>query len=183
MEDFGGRQFLNPTEVIELTGVGEGDKVGDLGCGSGGYFTVPFAQKVGASGIVYAVDVLPEALASVASNVKSYNLTNVVPVWSNLEIPRATKIPIGGLDYGFMITMLYQNKDRQAILEEATRLIKRGGKLVIVDWKQEKTIIGPAQNLRLDPDSIRNSVIALGYEEMLTTDIGDHHFLMMFKKI
>ena len=43
----GGNQFLQPIEVITLANVQEGDEVADLGAGSGGFFVIPLARKVG----------------------------------------------------------------------------------------------------------------------------------------
>src|SRR5215217_5618131 len=52
---------LQVTKVIETLKVKPGEIVADIGSGSG-VFTRPLAQKVGAKGAVYAVDIDPELI-------------------------------------------------------------------------------------------------------------------------
>ena len=48
-----------PAILVELVDSGKVQpcRAIDLGCGAGGYFVIPAAQKVGENGIAYAVDI------------------------------------------------------------------------------------------------------------------------------
>ena len=81
------------------------------------------------------MDILRTALETISKRAHAENLANIKTVWSNLEIFGATKIEAGSLDVGLLINTLYQSHKRAEILRESIRLLKKNGKLVIVEWK------------------------------------------------
>ena len=179
----GGNKFLSPQELITLVGLSEGDEVADLGCGSGGFFVVPFGERVGSTGVVYAVDIMPDALKTVESAAKQRNLTNVKTIWANLEIPRSTTIKGGSLDISFLINVLFQVKDLKAVIAEAARVTRKGGKMVVVDWLKGTQGFGPSESMRINPENIGDIVTALGFQKMRVDEMGDNYFVAIFKKI
>src|SRR3989304_7020935 len=84
MAEFPG--FINTEKIISQLEIAPNMTVADLGAGHG-FFTVAFAKKVGPSGQVYPVDVLPEALEAIRSRAKLEGLFNIKPVRGNLEKP------------------------------------------------------------------------------------------------
>src|SRR6266516_4015146 len=56
----GRERRLQIDRVMDLLGISAGKTVADIGAGSG-WFTVRAAKRVTASGVVYAVDINPEA--------------------------------------------------------------------------------------------------------------------------
>jgi len=104
--------FLDVGRILERAGVTEKSVVADLGCGATGRFVFACAQAVGKNGRVYAIDILKDVLNSVARKAKEEQLKNIFPVWSNLEIFRATKIESGGLEVALLINTLFQSKKR-----------------------------------------------------------------------
>lgn len=182
MEIRGGNQFLNPQQLIKSVGFFEGQEIGYLGCGSGGYFTMAMAQAVGPTGKVYAVDVMQSALDATMIKVNSNNLRNVIPIVANVEKADGLAITPGTLDKAFLINVLFQNSNKMAMIEQGVRLLKKDGKLIIVDWMPGQTVIGPAEDRRLSPqDAItlaQQSGLSLVKQELA----GDYHYLLIFKK-
>jgi len=183
MEIRGGNQFLNPQLLIKSVGFFEGQQVGYLGCGSGGYFTIAFAQAVGPIGKVYAVDILQSALDSTMAKVISKNIQNVVPVMANAEKSGGVAIPAGSLDKVFLINVLFQNSNKTAMIAEGVRLLKKNGKLMIVDWMPGESTIGPAAGMRLDPKDAIDLAQQSGLKLLTEGLAGDFHYLLVFKKI
>ena len=60
---------LQINRVMDLLGISGGKNVADIGAGSG-WFTVRAAKRVGAEGIVYAVDINPEAIQYIQNRAK-----------------------------------------------------------------------------------------------------------------
>src|SRR5437667_12617234 len=56
----GREERLQINRVMDILGISPGKAVADIGAGSG-WFTVRAARRVGAGGLVYAVDINPEA--------------------------------------------------------------------------------------------------------------------------
>ena len=64
---------LQINRVMDLLGIAPGKNVADIGAGSG-WFTVRAARRVGAGGLVYAVDINPEAIRYVGERAQKEKL-------------------------------------------------------------------------------------------------------------
>lgn len=179
----GGLQFLNPQEVLAKVGIIAGMKVADLGCGNLGFFIIPAAGLVGKEGIAYAVDILEPVLDAVKNKARMQGLTNLVTVRTNLEKVGSTNIPAGSLDVALLINVLFQNKEHAAMLQEATRLLNKGGKLLIVDWKKVGTPLGPPVSIRVDQEAVKN--LASNQQLRLVSEIefGQYSWGLLFEKM
>ena len=178
----GGLQLLDSQEVLAKAKVIVGMQVADLGCGSLGYFVLPLAKIVGKEGKVYAVDVQLAALEGVRNRAKLDGLTNIETVWSNLEKVGATKIPDKSLDLACLINTLFQNKDHQAIIKEASRLLKPGGKLLVIDWKKVGAPFGPSVDIRLDPEMVKQLAANSDLTLIEEIEFGQYFWGLIFAK-
>lgn len=177
-----GAQFISPQEIISKCQIIEGMQVADLGCGNLGYFVIPIARLVGKDGKVYAVDIQKSALEGVKSRAKLETLTNIETVWTNLEKVGATNIPEASLDLALLINVLFQNKSHKEIMQEAVRLIKPGGKLVVVDWKKIGVPFGPDIKMRVEVNEIKAIAEQLKLQLIEATDFGDYFWGLIFTK-
>ncbi|NQU77751.1 class I SAM-dependent methyltransferase [Candidatus Falkowbacteria bacterium] len=178
----GGTNLINAEEILKRVGVGQGMKVGDFGCGGTGYFTLTAGQLAGEEGKVYAVDVLKGVLSGVAEKVKARGLSNVEMVWSNLEIYGATKIEGASLDFGMLVNTLYQTTKDEEVIKEVVRTIKPGGKLLVIDWKNEEIPLGPPKEKRVETEEVKRAAIGLGLREVDNFEAGPYHLAMVFVK-
>lgn len=179
----GGNELINAEQVLKShVGITYGMKVGDFGCGGGGYFALEASRLVGEHGQVFAVDVLQSVLSNVASRAQSLGVENIVTVWSNLEVFGATKILDESLDAGVIINVLFQNKDPRAIIREATRMIRPGGTILVVDWKEGRFPLGPLPQDKVSPQKVRRVAEELGLLESEKFDAGPFHYGLVFEK-
>ncbi|MCX6740641.1 MAG: class I SAM-dependent methyltransferase [Candidatus Parcubacteria bacterium] len=183
MSESGGLQFLDPKEVLDKVGLIQGMKVADLGCGNLGHFIIPAARIVGKDGLAYAVDIQSSVLDSVKHRAAREALNNLNTVRSNLEIVGSTPIPAASLDVVFLINVLFQNSQHSNMVTEAARLVKKGGKLVIIDWKKIGVPFGPAVEKRIDPQIIIKYATAEGLNLQLQTEFGKYFWGLIFEKI
>lgn len=176
-------KLLNPMALLkDELGLQFGHQVGDLGCGGAGYFTLPAARLVGSRGKVYAVDILKSALDGVLSKAKLENLTNVETVWSDLERVGVTKIPEATLDSALLVNIIFQSRQNEHMLTETHRLLKQGGKLLVVDWKVEPTPFGPPMENRLSPQKVGELAAKLGFTTEKEFEAGPYHYGFVFVK-
>ena len=63
-------QRLQINRVMDILGISRGKIVADIGAGSG-WFAVRAARRVGGTGIVYAVDINPEAIRYIERRTKT----------------------------------------------------------------------------------------------------------------
>lgn len=174
--------LLNIDLIFEKAKIKEGETVGDFGCGKNGYFSFLSAKYVGKKGLVYAVDIIKNNLQNIAKEAKEYDLGQIKTVWSDIETFKATKITENSLDLIFLVNVLHEASQPEDMLKEAVRLLKKGGRLVIIEWKKIATAIGPALTSRLDKDFILNLANKTGLIKEEEFEAGKYHFGLIFIK-
>jgi len=128
------RDFLLPrVEILNEDGIKPGDKVLDFGCGPGGYI-IPASKAVGASGRVYALDVLPEAVNMAQRIIKRNKLTNVSVIRSDCN----TGLPDKSIDKVFLYDVYHGLSKPDLIFDELYRVLKKKGTLSFIDHHTEE---------------------------------------------
>lgn len=176
-----GGKFLDPKALLAEIGIGWGSIVADFGCGSG-YFSIALAEVVGSDGKVFALDILKSSLESVESRAKILGLANVVSQRVNLEKDGGSKLNPESLDWVIMKDMLFQNQDKRTILREAYRVIKPGGRMLVVEWRAENRGVGPEAGIRVSEDEIQKLGEAEKFSLEKRMNAGDYHYALVFKK-
>lgn len=179
----GGNALIDVNLILEKTGIGDKMKVADLGCGSSGHFVFPPAELVGKKGKVYAVDILKTVLETMNKRIRQENLINIETVWSDLEVFGATKIESNSLDVAMLINTLYLSHKRAEMLRESVRMVKKGGKLLIVEWKKIAAPVGPPAEEKVDKNMLELASKKLGLRLEEEFEAGKYHYGLIFIKL
>jgi len=167
--------FLNPTEVLKQLKLRKNMVAADFGCGSGGW-AIPLAKKL-EEGKVYAIDILEEPLSALRAKIKLEKIFNIEIVKSNVE--KTSRLFQNSCDLVLMTNLLFEVADIKKILEEGKRILKKGGKILIVDWK-EKTPLGPEKRISLEEVKKNSQDIDLKLEKEF--EAGIYHFGLVLVK-
>ena len=126
-----------PIASVRMMGVSEGQKVVDIGAGSG-YFTIPAALVVGTRGIVYSVE--PDSTRSdrIAKRVAGEGLQNVRVLATGAEELQA--ISSDSIDLAFSTFSIHHFSDRQVALSEIRRILRKGGTFYVWDRKPGRIV-------------------------------------------
>lgn len=178
----GGTQLIDPVKTLERVGVSEGMAVADLGCGGSGHFSIHAAQMVGEKGMVYAVDIIRSALNEVAKKARLEGVKNLKTIWANLEIYRSTKLPDNSVDVALLKNVLFQSKEHSNIFQEAKRIIKPEGKLLVIDWNKTSAPFGPPLVDRVSPKEVKSLANSIQLQNIDEFAAGKYHFALVFQK-
>jgi ubiquinone/menaquinone biosynthesis C-methylase UbiE len=140
------------------------------------------ARAVGKDGVVTAVDIMEEPLQALRAKADAAGFTNVKEVRANLEVLGNTKIPDGSQDLSAVVNVLFQSRQKGDIMAEAVRILKPGGKLLLVEWKKGAGGFGPPDDLRTEEAALTKIATDAGVRFERPIDAGAFHVGMLFTK-
>lgn len=170
--------FLNPEKILDQLELQENMQAADFGCGSGGW-VIPLTKEL-EEGKVYAIDILEEPLAALKSKIEMEKLANIETIRSNVEEKNGSKLINDSLDLVLITNLLFQVEDEKAVLEEAKRVLRPGGKVLIVEWLANSSL-GPAGK-RVSADKVKQLAEELGFNLKKEFAAGACHYGLIFIK-
>jgi ubiquinone/menaquinone biosynthesis C-methylase UbiE len=176
-----GKELIDPFKLLEEAGIRAGMSVADFGCGTLGHYVFPAAKMVGATGKVYAIDILKSVLGGIEGRMKMEGAANVETVWGDLERVGGVKLPDGAVDIGLLINNLFLTTQAQAMTNECVRMTKSGGKFVIVDWKPTAAL-GPDPKTRVDAETAKMLGVTAGLRLIKEFTPGPYHYGFLYMK-
>jgi ubiquinone/menaquinone biosynthesis C-methylase UbiE len=153
----------------------------DLGCGQGNY-SLAAADLIGPSGLVYAVDLWEEGIATLKERAAREGRANLMPLAAG-----ASQVPMesGSVDVGLMATVLHDLVEAgtaAGALAEVSRVIKAEGRLAIVEFHKIDGPPGPPRHIRLDPAEVEALLAPYGFVRQQTVNLGPYNYLITFIK-
>jgi arsenite methyltransferase len=129
-EGFNRDQWQQRDRVIESLQIRPGDRVADIGSGSG-YFVFALAKAVGPDGKVYAVDVDPAMNDLVAERAKKERTVNVEVILAKPDDPI---LPLTGVDLIFTSNTYHHIDNRVGYLTNLRKYLRPNGRIAIVEF-------------------------------------------------
>lgn len=177
LEDPERRRWLPPDAVLARLGVGPGATVADVGAGTG-YFALPIARWIEAGGgRVVAIDLQPAMLELLTAKLESPGgPPNVDPV-----VAAADALPLAerACDAVLLAHLWHEIDDPAAVVAEAGRVLREGGRLAVLDWRPDvERPPGPPLDHRLPADSARAALDRAGWEVEPTVGVGPFGWLV-----
>jgi SAM-dependent methyltransferase len=144
---------LQINRVMDILDIVPGKNVADIGAGSG-WFTVRAARRVTDSGVVYAVDINPEAIRYIDQRIQKEGLHNVKTILSKSDNPQ---LPAEQID-SVLLLKTYHEVDKPIVLLQNLRAsLRPGAKVGIIDRN------GNGENHGLAPELVIKEASEAGY--------------------
>ena len=177
-----GAKFIDPEQILFAAGLSIGQTLADLGAGSG-FYSFAAGKIVGDLGAVFAVDILEPTLEHIAAEARVKGLRNIHTVRADLEVAAAiSNLTEGTSDVVLFANILHQIKNKKNLLTLAYRLLKSGGKLVVIEWNDQRGPLGPASTDRVNTSEVNQLASAATFKPagMISTD--PYHYGLIFIK-
>lgn len=174
--------FKDPERVLDQFVLGEGRIVADFGAGNGAY-ALSAAGRVGDTGKVYAIDVQRDLLQRLKSAASAARIHNIEIVWGNLEKEGGSGIKDGVADAVIVSNVLFQAEQKAMVAKESFRILKTGGRALVIDWSSAGSVLGPPSQHLVSPEDARAIFEDSGFAYERSIDAGAHHYGMVFRKI
>ena len=187
---FSSVHFLDSDEIIAELNLNGDETFMDLGCGDG-HIAIKVVEEYLPDGTVYAVDVYDASIEDMETYKQENNIENLI----NIEADVTKGIPgveDGSIDVVLMVNVFHGFKASRRIdeaISEFARIIKRDGKIAIMDYKAWDVPKGPPTPVRSSPEELEEYFAKHGLKKIyLNEEIGEDipqgksHYLIMFQK-
>lgn len=176
--------FTARNEVLDALELKPGMRVADIGAGTGLYATL-FADQVGTTGWVYAVEIAAPFVAHLRDVARKHQQGNVTPVLCDED---AIRLPPESIDLAFTSDVYHHFEYPQSTLKSILSALKPGGRLVIVDFERipgvsREWILG---HVRADKQTVKQEIEQAGFvfdQEKKITGFAENYFLVFRKPV
>jgi len=173
--------FSDPAKIIDDVGIQEGSTVADLGAGTG-FYSMAAAKAVGANGRVYAIDIQQELLSRLKNAAHQAKIHSIEVIHGDIEHVNGTRILENSVDMVITANVLFQVEHKEGLADEALRILKSGGRLLVVDWSDSFGGLGPQPSMVFTQQDARALFEKKGFVFVTGVLAGDHHYGLIFRK-
>lgn len=187
---FSSALFLDSDEIIQELNLKGDETFMDAGCGDG-HNAIKVLEDYNHKGTVYAVDIYDASIEDMNKYKEENNVENLV----NIEADITVGIPgvdDESIDVVLMVNVFHGFKASRKMdeaVEELARIVKKDGKIAIMDYKPWDVPKGPPTQFRSSPEDLEKLFNDHGLKKTyLNEEIGEDipegksHFLIMFGK-
>lgn len=182
LEVEGREAYDHREQIADALGLEPGDRVADVGAGTGLYEPL-LAARVGPTGKVYAVDIVPKFVEHIRAKAAERGLAQVEAV---LGTDRSTNLPPGSVDVVLVCDAYHHFEDYEAMLASIRQALRPGGELVIVDFDRVEGKSPPftLEHVRASKEQFTAEIEANGFRfvEEVMIDGLEESFVRRFER-
>ena len=166
---------LNPTNTLIRAGFGAGMTLCDIGAGTGLF---SFAAAEISQNDIYALEISEQMIELLAQRMVERNVKNLI-----IKKVDSGILPLDDnfCDMAIMVTVLHEVDNKESMLQEVKRILRHSGKLVIIEFHNRKTPMGPPVELRLAQKYVEELCNKNGLQTLYRNSLGENLYIDIFE--
>jgi ubiquinone/menaquinone biosynthesis C-methylase UbiE len=166
---------MQVARVVETLGIKPGDRVADIGSGSG-LFTRPVAAAAGPKGLAFAVDIDPGLLKIVERTAKDAKIANIRTVLAATDDPKLPE----AVDLALICDALHHIGNQGPYMKTLNKYVKPGGRIAVIDFSER----WPAghESMRFTTEQLDGWMKDAGFSRESSYDWLDNSFFIVYRK-
>ena len=173
-EDPARDKWQKPNLVLNTLGIRSTDTIADIGSATG-YFPVRLAKKA-KRGMVYAIDIEPNLVAFLNERAQKEGIKNLISLLGTPSTPLIPK-PVNLI---LTVDTYHHIGERIQYFRNLRSKLKKGGRLVIIDFKKGELPFGPSDKMKIAPKEVIEELKKAGYFLKESPDILPYQYILVF---
>lgn len=167
---------LKPVKLLkDIAHIKDGMICIDLACGTG-TLAIPMAELTGEKGRVYAVDRSYEMLEYLKHKSPP---ENIVTIQGDVSV---TGLDDKIADFCLMAFILHEVQKPESIILEAARLLKPGGRAMVVEWREDRESPGPSPQVRVKRALLKQLFEENGFSDGEFVNWSENYYIALASK-
>jgi len=165
-------------KILDGLKIAPGMTAADFGTGSGRW-AMKLSRRM-PKGIVYAVDIQESYLSALEGKAKQEYLSNIRFLKRDLTASKGSGLPDNSIDIIILANILFQSENQENVLKEAHRILKKRGKALLIDWRDDNPIVKRQEFV--SPDEVENMAEKVGFRIVKDFEPDGYHFGFILSK-
>lgn len=166
--------WQDPSLLLPYLALEPNSIIVDVGSGTG-FFTIPIAESKPQAQVIGA-DISSKMADLLTAKAAERNLDNMsAVVLEGSRLPFADKFA----DVVLIANVLHEFDKPNESLAEIRRILKPGGRLVIVDWDKKDTPVGPPIGERISKADATETAAANGFSNVISPEIYPYSYVLV----
>jgi ubiquinone/menaquinone biosynthesis C-methylase UbiE len=173
--------FANRAAILKACNIKPGMAVADVGAGTG-LFTRLFAEAVGETGRVFAVDIAAKFVAHIEQTARQAGRKNVVGI---VGTDRSTELPANSVDLVFICDTYHHFEFPFRTMESVHRALRPGGQVVVIDFHriEGKSSDWILSHVRAGQEVFTGEIVKSGFRLVGEEPLLKENYFLRFEKV
>jgi predicted methyltransferase len=170
-------EWQKPEEVLEHLNLKPGDVIADIGAGSG-YFTRLFAKAVSPGGKALGLEISRSRVDQMKADARRLGLDTYEARLIETDTPGLAPESV---DIVFLCNTYHHLDDRVNYFKNLSGSLKKGGRVVIVDFYKKPLPVGPSSlDHKISKEKVLEEFRAAGYDLKAESDFLPYQYYLEF---
>ena len=167
---------LSPQNTLKRIGLEPGMAFADIGAGTG-IFAIPAAKMTREK--VYALEISEEMIQLLNQRQEEAGLDNL----DIRKVEEGLPLDDNSCDLILMVTVFHELVDKEGMLQDIRRALKKKGRLAIIEFHGYETPMGPPVPHRIAKEAVEEHAEANGFHLVESFDLGDNFYCQLYKQV